>query len=328
MPCPLTTHPGVGGVGLAGTPLHYKGTPFHRIIPGFMAQGGDVTHFNGTGGESIHNFGSAFADECIDNPHFGPGCLGLANAGKPDTNKSQFYVCFRATPWLDTKSQVIGRMCSGFDILKKIEKCGSEDGTPLRRVSVCDSGEFILAREKAKEKKAAEALAMMPKIFDDQMPGYPNAFEWFVVDLRRMRQCELTDLHKQKIVFRRELQEKLGAEYQDSIMNEEWHAHLIAKYVENKQGQYPTAKCDEEVLRSEAAAVVSAQLAAQDEAEAVLYQEARMKWSSLSDREYNYYDEMARMLPLAMDRIQSAAKTKKFEPQVFEAYMDLTKDRP
>jgi len=178
------------------------------------------------------------------------------------------------------------------------------------------------------EKKAAEALAMMPKIFDDQMPGYPNAFEWFVVDLRRMRQCELTDLHKQKIVFRRELQEKLGAEYQDSIMNEEWHAHLIAKYVENKQGQYPTAKCDEEVLRSEAAAVVSAQLAAQDEAEAVLYQEARMKWSSLSDREYNYYDEMARMLPLAMDRIQSAAKTKKFEPQVFEAYMDLTKDRP
>eukprot|EP00930_Biecheleria_cincta_P047656 TRINITY_DN33080_c0_g1_i1.p1 TRINITY_DN33080_c0_g1~~TRINITY_DN33080_c0_g1_i1.p1 ORF type:complete len:371 (-),score=58.60 TRINITY_DN33080_c0_g1_i1:38-1150(-) len=132
---------GEKGVGKAGKPLHFKGSKLHRIIPGFMCQGGDITRGNGMGGESI--YGSTFEDEFEHGmvKHTEPGLLSMANRGK-NTNGSQFFITVAKTSHLDGKHVVFGRVVSGMDVVKRIESVGSGGGTPSKQVIITDSGQL------------------------------------------------------------------------------------------------------------------------------------------------------------------------------------------
>jgi cyclophilin family peptidyl-prolyl cis-trans isomerase len=111
----------------------YDGTTFHRVIPGFMAQGGDPTG-TGTGGP-----GYSFGDELsVKRRHDGPGVLSMANAG-PNTNGSQFFLTFGPTPHLDGRHTVFGRVTSGLDVLSSIrERDPTSDRKPGDRIDTIE----------------------------------------------------------------------------------------------------------------------------------------------------------------------------------------------
>ena len=99
---------------------YYNGIIFHRVIKGFMIQGGDPTG-TGRAGESL--WGEPFEDEVSENVKFDrKGLVAMANAG-PNTNGSQFFITTAPTPWLSMRHTIFGEVVAGYDVVEKIENC-------------------------------------------------------------------------------------------------------------------------------------------------------------------------------------------------------------
>ncbi|HEB52328.1 MAG TPA: peptidylprolyl isomerase [bacterium] len=105
----------------------YDGLVFHRIIPQFMAQGGDPLG-RGNGGPGYFMDGEFQSGR----KHDRPGLLSMANTGRPRSDGSQFFLTFVPTPWLNGKHTIWGEVVEGMDTLKKLEKLGTRAGRPTR----------------------------------------------------------------------------------------------------------------------------------------------------------------------------------------------------
>ncbi|KAF6111037.1 hypothetical protein HJG60_016037 [Phyllostomus discolor] len=117
----------------------FKNSIFHRVIPDFICQGGDITKHDGTGGRSI--YGDKFEDENFHVKHTGPGLLSMANRGQ-DTNNSQFFITLNKAEHLDFKHVVFGFVKDGMDTVKKIESFGSPNGSVSRRIIIIECGQI------------------------------------------------------------------------------------------------------------------------------------------------------------------------------------------
>ena len=126
----------------------YNGLIFHRVIPGFMIQGGDPTG-TGMGGP-----GYRFEDECRpDLKHDGPGVLSMANAG-PGTNGSQFFITHVPTDWLNGKHTVFGKVTEGQDVVDSIGQ-----GDTISGITIEDGADDLFTEQ-------ADRIAAWNKVLD------------------------------------------------------------------------------------------------------------------------------------------------------------------
>lgn len=164
-----------------------------------MAQGGDFTNHNGTGGESI--YGDRFDDENFTKKHTGRGMLSMANAGK-NTNGSQFFLCFAATPHLDGRHVVFGQMRDdGRALLRQIEDVGTGSGTTKKRVEIVDCGEVketveeqakVVSTEE-KEKKVLNSLIQEVQTKKDDKKGKKTTQEEKIINSLSKKSNEVNE---------------------------------------------------------------------------------------------------------------------------------------
>ena len=143
-------------MGEKGEKFCYRNTKFHRVIKGFICQGGDVENKNGLGGRSIYNFHnnkstSTFADEVDfdsstekdENVHH-EGSLSMSNNG-PHTNRSQFFICVgeaHQVDFLNDRHVVFGKVKKGMDVVRFINTKGTKSGMPMADIRVTDCGQL------------------------------------------------------------------------------------------------------------------------------------------------------------------------------------------
>lgn len=114
--------------------MHFLGSRIHRIVDGFVIQGGDITKGDGTGGECIYPQAKTFKDENFERRHAHAGILSMANCG-PDTNSSQFFITLQECQHLDGKHVVFGQVIEGMDVIRQIAKVPT-DMTDKPRIPV------------------------------------------------------------------------------------------------------------------------------------------------------------------------------------------------
>ncbi|TPP54015.1 Cyclophilin type peptidyl-prolyl cis-trans isomerase/CLD family protein [Leishmania donovani] len=156
--------------------LYYKGTPFHRIIPGFVMQGGDILTKDGRSNVSV--FGYPFPDESFEGKagkHL-PGTVGMAHSG-PNQNGSQFFFNLGRNEQLDRKFVVVGQVLGGWEIVNQVVKlCGSRCGTPVSRAWISDCGQSggYMAEETQEALQGERAQHVMPgkEVLDLIQPRY------------------------------------------------------------------------------------------------------------------------------------------------------------
>ncbi|ORZ23907.1 cyclophilin-like domain-containing protein [Lobosporangium transversale] len=165
----------------SSVPLHYRGSIFHRVIKGFMVQGGDFIRRDGSGGESI--YGGPMPDEGgFKRKHDIEGLLSMANKG-PNSSTSQFFLTTRPTPHLDGKHVVFGRVVKGYDVVEKIENTPTDERNdrPLSIVMISNCGELelrippkLLEQQRQQQVAAAAEKTQGSTSKDDRSRGSDN----------------------------------------------------------------------------------------------------------------------------------------------------------
>lgn len=130
-------------MGESGKPLTYRNSQIHRVIPGFVLQGGDFVFGNGSGGESVFGNKKCFKDERagLALTHNGKGVLSMGNSGK-NSNSSQFFFTLDKAPQCDGKHVIFGKVVSGWEVLQAAEAFGSTNGQPTVPITITDCGIF------------------------------------------------------------------------------------------------------------------------------------------------------------------------------------------